>query len=300
MGCRFGALEDLARLKKRPLILFGAGGRLGRAVADAAARRGIRVDTIRWTETRAWIRTERWTEIQRAVASYTGVDILFASGLTDPQAPAEDLMLGNVEIPTRVIDATASDPRYRYITIGSVLENFAKLAAHNRYLASKAALSARIQAFKDDLRLKGRIVHLRLHTLYGGPPAPHSFLGQIYESLLTQRPFLMSAGRQLREYSYVADVASSIMALQARNWQKSMVFDLSTGQPVTLRQLALAVFRAFNCEELLRIGALPTPEGENDAVYFTPSPAWLLGKPRDPVEGIIEWLSALLGRRRGG
>jgi nucleoside-diphosphate-sugar epimerase len=106
----------------------------------------------------------------------------------------------------------------------------------------------------------------------------------------------MSAGDQLREYMHVEDVARSIVALLARDWRKFLTFDLSTGEPITLRDLATAVFSAFQCNELLRLGALPTPPGENKGQRFPRSPDWLLGRPRAPVEGIIKWLSALLER----
>ena len=139
--------------------------------------------------------------------------IAFASGLTDPDASEADLMRANVAFPLRVIEATAGDLRFRYLTIGSALEGFAALATNNRYLASKAALGTRLCRLAGDLALDGRITHLRLHTLYGAAPALHSFLGQIYESLRMRRPFRMSEGRQLREYAHIADVARSICAL---------------------------------------------------------------------------------------
>ena len=120
--------------------------------------------------------------------------------------------------PVSVIEATVDRRQFRYLTIGSVLETFSNLAADNRYLASKAALWARVEGHTTDPRFKGRMMHLRGHTFYGGAPAPHLFLGQIYESLRTGRPLRMSEGRQLREYAHVEDVASSIARLLARPW----------------------------------------------------------------------------------
>ena len=222
------------------------------------------------------------------------MDIVFASGLTDPGASAGDLMLANVERPIGLIGATIDQKQFRYLTIGSVLETFSSLATTNRYLASKAALWARIEELAADPRLNGRIAHLRAHTVYGGAPAPHSFLGQMYESLRTRRPFQMSEGRQLREYAHVDDVARSIAALLARAWAGPVAIDLSTGEPVRLSELARAVFRAFDCEELLQLGVLPTPAGENTSAKFPRSPAWLLGRPRPAIEGIVQWFSDLL------
>jgi hypothetical protein len=91
----------------------------------------------------------------------------------------------------------------------------------------------------------------------------------------------------------------SIIALLARIWTGPVAIDLSSGEPVRLADLARAVFRAFGCEHLMQFGVLPTPEGENQGVKFPRSPAWLLGQPRPPVEGIIEWFSHLLDRPPG-
>jgi nucleoside-diphosphate-sugar epimerase len=258
------------------------------------------VEAVSWLEGKTQV-PAKWGDIIARLGAVKGdVDIVFASGLTDPSASTAALMLANVERPVGLIEATKGDLRYRYLTIGSVLETFAALVANNRYLASKAALWSRIEALSTDPRLRGRIVHLRGHTFYGGAPAPHSFLGQMYGSLRANRPFRMSAGRQLREYAHVDDVASSMLALLARDWTGPVGINFSNGQPVALRELAWAVFGAFGRDELLQLGALATPLGENQDVYFPRSPAWLLGRPRPSIGGVIEWLSALLNVQRTG
>jgi nucleoside-diphosphate-sugar epimerase len=282
------------------VVLFGANGRIGRAFAKAAARHNFSMEPISWMETKSQVPAKRGDIIARLAAVKGDVDVVFASGLTDPSASEAALMLANVERPMGLIEATKGDLRYRYLTIGSALETFTALVANNRYLASKAALWSRIEALSTDPRLLGRIVHLRGHTFYGGEPVPHSFLGQMYDSLRLSRPFRMSDGHQLREYAHVDDVASSIVALLARDWTGPVVIDLSTGEPVMLREVALAVFGAFRRDELLQLGALPTPLGENQDVCFSRSPAWLLGRPRPSIRGIIEWLSALLNAQQTG
>ena len=57
------------------------------------------------------------------------MDIVFASGLTDPSASAGDLMRANVEQPIGLIEATLDQKRFRYLTFGSVLETLSSLAA---------------------------------------------------------------------------------------------------------------------------------------------------------------------------
>jgi nucleoside-diphosphate-sugar epimerase len=250
---------------------------------------GCRIHPISWTQ----------RDILSQLCAIQGnVDIVFASGLTDPNASTQDLVRANVERPIGLIEATRRRKEFRYLTIGSVLETFSGLTESNRYLASKAALWAGIKRLAAEPQLEGRIMHLRGHTFYGGAPAPHLFLGQMFDSLRTLLPFHMSEGHQLREYAHVDDVALSIIALLGRSWNEPAAMDLSTGTPVKLSELAHAVFQAFNCEPLLRLGTLPTPEGENLHMRFPRSPAWLLGRPRPPIEGIIDWFSKLLERPR--
>lgn len=285
--------------KRRTTVIFGSNGRIGRAVAEALAETGSPAHTVSWFDAKTKTARDQRDIVAQLIAIKGDIDIVFASGLTDPSASAADLARANVEQPVAVIEGTIDHERFRYLTIGSVLETFAPLAAGNRYLASKKALWARIRDFTADPRLNGRIMHLRGHTFYGGAPALHLFLGQMYDSLRARRPFRMSEGRQLREYAHVDDVALSIIALLARTWTGPVAIDLSTGEPVRLSDLARAVFRAFDCEQLLQLGVLSTPEGENLGMKFPRSPAWLLGQPRPPIEGIIEWFSDLLDRARG-
>lgn len=271
---------------RRPILLFGADGRLGSAVGLAAARRGIAVTAVPWTQADA------------ALILNDNADVVFAGGLIDPGALPAALMVANCEFPSRLIERMASAPARRFLTIGSALETFARLSDGNPYLASKAALWARIQILAA--RRQGRLAHLRLHTLYGGPPASHSFLGQIFASIRAKRPFPMSAGNQLREYCHVGDVADSILTLLGRKWSEPVDIELSTGEPFMLRELASQVFAAFGRADLLRIGALATPTGENLDMRFPRSPDWLLGHPRDPVQGIIDWFRELLNWQRSG
>jgi len=282
-------------MERRSVVVFGSSGRIGRAAAKALREAGCRVETVSWLDKSTGAARPRQQILAELGAVEGAADIVFASGLTDPSTSAGDLALANVERPVGIIEATIVRTQLRYLTIGSVLETFSSLTASNRYLASKAALWARIERLAADPRLHGRIAHLRGHTVYsGGAPAPHSFLGQMYESLHTRRPFRMSEGQQLREYAHVDDVARSIAALLARPWAGPVAIDLSTGEPVRLSELARAVFRAFDCEQLLQLGALSTPVGENMSAKFPRSPDWLLGRPRPAIEGIVQWFSELL------
>ena len=279
----------------RSIALFGAHGRVGRAIAGCAKSRGLQVEAISWSRSAL---DSGAAEISDRLAQIGGrVDIIFAGGLTNPSLPKDDLIKANVSGPISVIEATKADARYRYLTLGSILETIEPLTAGNRYLTSKAMLWQHLRKLASKTPLQGRVAHLRGHTFYGGEPATHSFLGQMYESLRTGDPFPMSNGRQLREYMHVQDAAYSILALLDRGCEQRVDYDLSTSEPVRLSSLADAVFKAFDRKQLLRVGALATPEGENENKRFPRAPNWLLGEPRAAIPGIIEWIKLLLNHK---
>ena len=279
-------------MANRSLALFGAHGRVGQAIAGIAKNRGIRVEAMGWPQSSS----DHYAEaISACLARIEGrVDIIFAGGLTNPSLSQNELTQANVSGPISVIEATKTDPRYRYLTLGSILETIEPLAMGNRYLTSKAILWRHVRKLASDSSLRGRIAHLRGHTFYGGEPARHSFLGQLYESLRAGITFPMSNGLQLREYMHVQDAAYSVLALLDNGCEQRLDYDLSTGEPVKLSSLANAVFKAFDREQLLHVGALDTPQGETEIKPFPRAPDWLLGQPRPSVAGIIEWLKSLL------
>lgn len=287
-------METLERLTPRRLLICGASGRLGSALKGLGEREGFPVAVIGTQPLRAWLDDQNISTVSRLLDEAKETDIVFAGGLTDPAASPTDLMSANVELPFRFIELTADRKGFRYLTVGSVLETFETLVKHNPYLASKAELWRRMQELSSIPDFSNRLCHLRLHTLYGAKPVPHSFLGQLYESLRSRQPFEMSDGRQIREYSHVDDVAFSFLALLLRKWSGNLSYDLSTSAPIALGDLARAIFKRFDCEHLLRIGALQAASGENITTRFARSPDWLLGRPRDQIDGIYDWLAALL------
>ncbi len=266
---------------QRHVILFGASGQLGRALASALSAENRPFTPV--------ARAPGWEDrIVSVVAAGKPVDVVFAGGLTDPRLPYEELRGANVLLPRAV--AGLVGPVARYLTFGTVLELLEGADRVNPYVRSKAELAALIARFPP-----GSALHLRLHTLYGAKASPHMFLGQMVAALSREREFKMSEGSQLREYHHVDDVAQSILRLLAHEWTGlGASLELSTGRPVRLADLARGVFEMLGSENQLQIGALPRAEVENLERVFPASPEWLLGNPRESVSGVIESLSRQL------
>src|SRR5215468_2318609 len=127
-------------MERRSVVIFGSSGRIGHAAARAVGEAGCRVKAVSWLDKSSGAARPTQEILEELAAVEGAADIVFASGLIDPSASADDLALANVERPVGVIEATIDWTHLRYLTIGSVLEMFSSLTASNRYLASKAAL----------------------------------------------------------------------------------------------------------------------------------------------------------------
>jgi len=259
-------------------VVFGSSGRLGSAFVRQSTERGGAMLMIPWD------RAETAESIPDRPC-----DIVFAGGLTDPKLPEAEIRKANLEFPLEIIERTRSRPGTRYLTLGTILERFPEACSSNPYLKSKLELGRAISSLAAESLNNGRFLHIRLHTLYGGVIQRHMFLGQMATAIEKDTEFKMSAGTQLREYHHVDDIAVALDHILARAWQTSEI-DLNSGEAVRLAEVAKAVFESFGKTHLLRIGALPTPAGENIDRVFERSSGFFLPVSRRPIPGIIEWL----------
>ena len=116
------------------------------------------------------------------------------------------------------------------------------------------------------------------------------FAGQMFEALVRKERFRMSGGAQLREYHHVHDIAASIWSFLSGDGQDQMI-ELSSGEPIRLRDLASAVFKYFNETDLLEVGSKIHSQGEVFESIYQRSP--YLAANRDPIEGVVCWFKEL-------
>lgn len=260
-------------------FIVGAGGRLGQALS-----RHFNTEPVYCLERAQYDNWGATDGAARFLDSHAGPGdtILVAAGLLDPAMPAAEHVKVNVALPSSII-AAAADRDIAVVTFGTVMET---LQAHpNAYVSSKVSLARIVAA----AAVAGPVTHVRVHTLYGGgAPSPFMFLGQILTSLRTGLPFEMTSGLQLREYHHVDDEARAIGTLCEAGVRG--VVDLSSGAPVRLRELAIAIFEAFGASEMLRLGARAEPAEENYGAVFQPHPLLGLGNFRPAVQSVVKYL----------
>jgi nucleoside-diphosphate-sugar epimerase len=264
------------------MFVIGGRGRLGQAIARQYGADAVCVERAVYQD---------WAEpgAQAAIDAFfaplagTGATVFVTSGLLDPRLAPEDIWKVNVTLPCNIIDAGCRHG-VRVTTFGTVME--ALLADHNPYVRSKVALGQYVARKAAD---GAAVSHVRVHTLYGGgEPSPFMFLGQALGALRQASPFKMTLGKQLREYHHVDDDAHAIRLLDDAG--VAGVLDLSHGAPVSLANLAQAVFDAFGAAGQLQVGAIPEPRDENYDTVFTRHPLLAQATFRDTLPAVVAYL----------
>jgi nucleoside-diphosphate-sugar epimerase len=276
----------------RNAVLMGHSGFLGTALRAAIeARSGTRVELVSSDFVRQVLEGSGRDAVSSLLVPGVAQDWICAVGIVDPGADPAVIEAINVEFPRRLyalLASLATPGAARLVTIGSVLESHGALASSNAYLASKFRMFDALSGAGDALRWH----HIRLHTLYGGSKKPHPFMftGQMFEALIRKERFRMSGGTQLREYHHARDIAESILSFLSGGGEDRMI-ELSSAEPIRLRDLASAAFKYFNEFDLLEIGSKVHSQGEVFESVYQRSP--YLAASRDPIEGVICWFKQL-------
>jgi nucleoside-diphosphate-sugar epimerase len=269
------------------ICIIGGKGRVGQALAREYAD----VDAEVVVPDRAIYQDWAREGAECAISRYFGRDqrasdsILFVtSGLLDPRLPSESLLAVNYHLPRNLLSAVLP-LGMQVVTFGTVME--AMPTAANAYIDSKRRLREYVESVRD----RGAATHIQIHTLYGmGSPTPFMFLGQMLAALRLGEPFRMTSGRQLREYHHVADDARAIRWLVES--ASTGTIALSHGRPVTLRQIADAVFEGLGKSELLKAGTLPDPAEENYETIFKPLAFSREVEFRESLSAIVDYMKA--------
>jgi dTDP-6-deoxy-L-talose 4-dehydrogenase (NAD+) len=95
----------------------------------------------------------------------------------------------------------------------------------------------------------------RIFHLHGPGEDPRRLIPWVGRQLASGTPVDLTDGTQVRDHLHVADVAGGLAALLAPG--ASGIFNVCSGQPVTLRQVLETVADVVGGKQLLRFGARP-------------------------------------------
>ena len=197
------------------------------------------------------------------------------------QAPADRI---NTRLPAQLAEMLPQLPQQswsglRLIHAGSALE-YGTAAGDLQegtackpttlYGQTKLAGTLAVKSASEANGLKA--VTARLFTVYGPGEAKGRLLPALMEVTRTRVPLQLTDGKQLRDFTFVGDVADGLLRLGAADARPGEIVNLATGVLETVRAFALRAARVLGLnEDLLQFGALPTRAEEmaHDPVSIT-------------------------------
>lgn len=124
------------------------------------------------------------------------------------------------------------------------------------YGASKAAADCLLRAGAE--RLKRHLTVLRPFSFTGLHDGGDRLFPSLLRCALKREPFSMSAGTQIRDFCAVQDVAEAVcLILEEGILPGRDVFNLGSGQSISLRGIVASVCRQLGLDVELRLGDMP-------------------------------------------
>jgi dTDP-6-deoxy-L-talose 4-dehydrogenase (NAD+) len=128
------------------------------------------------------------------------------------------------------------------------------------------------------------LVWARLFHVHGPGEDPARLVPSVAAALGAGRPFDLSPGLQVRDHLPVADVAAALAHLARPGL--TGIFNVCSGVPVTLREVAEAVGEIVGRPELLRFGA--RPYAPDETMFLVGDPARLRASGWAPSAGSLK------------
>lgn len=123
----------------------------------------------------------------------------------------------------------------------------------------------------------------RIFYLYGPSEDPRRMIPALMRALVSGNEFPATEGEQVRDYLHVDDVASAFARMAEAG--ATGVFNVSSGRPISIRDLMLVAGRLTGKERLIKFGAVPYRAWEPPFICGSNAQLKELGwKPRFDLE----------------
>ncbi|MBE0429436.1 MAG: NAD(P)-dependent oxidoreductase [Thermoleophilia bacterium] len=278
--------------EKTKVLLTGASGFIGGALAGKLARAGYDVTCLVRPGSEGNLKSEDGISVI-AVPSFdcdglaealdgisAGAVLNLASyGVKQGERDPGRMIEGNISLLLALMQVTSAWPLKVFVHTGSCSEYAPPvegkpvneedpLRPRTIYGAAKAASFILGSALAESLGAP--MVTLRLFGVYGAGEGPERLLPYLIEKLKNDEEVDLTAGEQVRDLLYIDDVTAAFLTVLEKNdLQRGSVFNVCSGRPVRIRDVACAAARAMNKpEELLLLGKRQYRHGE---------PMWLVG-----------------------
>lgn len=138
---------------------------------------------------------------------------------------------------------------------------------HTLYGAAKNSLRTVLEPFMN--RVGGSMAWGRPFLIYGPHEHRDRLMPSVIRSLLRGEPALCSHGCQIRDYLYVKDVAEAFAQIAESSLQGA--FNICTGTPVTVAEIATRIGELMGRPDLIRLGSIPAAATDMPLVVGDPS-----------------------------
>jgi nucleoside-diphosphate-sugar epimerase len=136
---------------------------------------------------------------------------------------------------------------------GFLSENLTQIRPHTPFGRFKAALGLASEALAETLGMS--FAWGRVFFVYGPHESASRLVGAVIASLSEGQRVKTTHGRQIRDFSHVADIAGGFAALLDSMVTSSV--NLGSGHPTAVRELVQVLSELLRRPELVDYGALP-------------------------------------------
>jgi nucleoside-diphosphate-sugar epimerase len=169
-----------------------------------------------------------------------------------------DFLRAGVEMARALADArcrrlVAAGTCFEYDTDLQTLSESSATRPRHLYSASKLALYTALEAFARTVNME--FAWMRFFYQYGPFEDPRRLVPHVIGCLLRGETARLTAGEQVRDFLHVEDVADAVGRVAASTLGGAV--NIGSGQPVTVREIALTIARQLDRTDLLALGAQP-------------------------------------------
>lgn len=267
-------------MQRSPILITGATGFVGRALASFLAQQGFPV-TILVREAYAQADGQLWPPELAAVRDHIQVvyaDLrnlqltvravraaephvvvhLAAAGVTDPFLGVDTALRHNVNGTLNLIRACfEKNTTIRQLIVARTP---GERTSMNVYAASKAAAWHFCQMYG---RTQGWPIHgAMVFQAYGPGQSLRNLIPAAVAAAQAGQDFPMTAGTQQRDWIYLSDVAAGLQAMITADLTPGETVELGSGQLMSVAEVVNLIYRLAEKGGKPRVGVLPSRPGE--------------------------------------
>ncbi|HZY42509.1 MAG TPA: NAD-dependent epimerase/dehydratase family protein, partial [Anaerolineae bacterium] len=191
---------------------------------------------------------------------------LAAAGVTDPFLPMEQAVEVNVSGTINVLEASYEVGVQRFVQVGTAYEQSASepdRGPNNPYVASKLAAWLFWRAYIEKNAIDS--VAVRLFHVYG-PQQLRGLIPAAMQAALRHETFNMTPGEQLRDFVYIDDVVTGLVACVSSADNAGKTYDLGTGTARSIRAAVQYIFAVTDSRGAVAAGMQPYRPSESMAL----------------------------------